>query len=124
MDNEEKYIKECSGCENPFRVPTGYFEQITDCVMAQLPSREVQSNTAEVLPLRAKRHHVTLRRWLYAAACIVIVAIMSVSFLFNKPSQADESILVSTVSADSQYMDAAADYVMLDNAEIYACLTE
>jgi hypothetical protein len=30
----------------------------------------------------------------------------------------------TTANTESQYIDDAADYVMLDNAEIYACLAE
>ena len=45
MENEEKYIREKAGRENPFRVPEGYFEQLTERVMSQLPEN------AKVTPL-------------------------------------------------------------------------
>ena len=54
---------------------------------------------------------------------------MGLTFLFRE--SAEEQHLASTTNTtttapntESQYIDDAADYVMLDNAEIYACLAE
>ena len=38
MKNEEKYMNEGLLRENPFRVPEGYFDNLTDRVMSQLPN--------------------------------------------------------------------------------------
>ena len=40
MMNEETYLKENVGTRNPFQVPDGYFEQLTQQVMQQLPERQ------------------------------------------------------------------------------------
>ena len=48
MNYEEKEIKERFGQTNPFRVPDGYFDQLTERVMSQLPERE---KTAEQVSL-------------------------------------------------------------------------
>jgi hypothetical protein len=65
-----------------------------------------------------------------AAACLCI-AIFSVTIYLNRSQDAPESAPVattqstnSTINEEEDYMDAAADYVMLDNADIYACLSE
>ena len=43
MNYEDKEIQERFGKENPFRVPEGYFDQLTERVMSQLPEREQQA---------------------------------------------------------------------------------
>ena len=111
MDSEEKYIKEKIGNSNPFVVPEGYFDQLAANVMAQLPER------------KAKSRRVSLRPLLYAAACVVAVVVMALSYLFNKHA-ADTEQPVAVSSVDNTYIEEAADYVMLDNNEIYACLED
>lgn len=126
MENEEKYIREKLGQNNPFRVPEGYFDQLTERVMAQL-SEQVTAElseqvTAQLPERRQKSRFVALRPWLYAAACIVVLLVLSVTFLFQRPADDTQQVAANTV--ESTYMDEAADYAMLDNAEIYACLSE
>jgi hypothetical protein len=127
MNYEEKEIKERFGQTNPFRVPDGYFDQLTERVMSQLPERE---KTAEQVSLSAPRHKsrlVALRPWLYAAACMVAVVFMGVAFYFHQVKEEQtlaNANVVNTTNTESQYIDEYADYVMLDNAEIYAYLAD
>ncbi|MBQ9232060.1 MAG: hypothetical protein IJ190_12930 [Prevotella sp.] len=111
---EEKYLEERMTKQNPFRVPEGYFDSFADQVMAQLPEREGK-------PV-AKR--VALRPWMYAAATLV-VAIFSVAVYFTHVAGEEESPQQAYATNVSEtYMDEAADYAMIDNTEIYACLAE
>ena len=120
MNKEDQEIRERFGHENPFRVPAGYFDQLAERVMSQLPERSAQEE------FHSPSHQVTLRPWLYAAACTALVAVMGASFLFyhSSSTSAEEQTIATTSGIDSQYMEEAADYVMLDNAEIYACLAD
>lgn len=111
VNNEEKYIRERFGKNNPFTVPEGYFEQLASDVMSQIPER------------RAKSSMVALRPWLYAAACLVAVTVMTLTFHFRQ-DHASEVTAQAVESVDNSYIEEAADYVMLDNAEIYACLAD
>ena len=111
MDNEEKYILDRFGKSNPFTVPEGYFDQLVSDVMAQIPKRRTVSRM------------VALRPWLYAAACLVAVVVMTLTFHFRQDN-ASEMTASAVESVDNNYIDEAADYVMLDNAEIYACLAD
>lgn len=111
MDNEERYIKERLGDKNPFVVPEGYFDQLADSVMSRLPERKTRSRFA------------VLRPWLYAAACIVAVVVMALSFHFDRSAASGEPSMLAG-SADNTYIEEAADYAMLDNDEIYACLAD
>jgi hypothetical protein len=123
MTNEERFIEENFGKKNPYRVPEGYFDHFTEQLLSQLPEQQAAE------PVRHSRLKV-LRPILMAAACLCI-AIFSVTIYLNRSQDAPESAPVattqstnSTINEEEDYMDAAADYVMLDNADIYACLSE
>ena len=109
MTNEEKLIEEHLGKQNPFRVPEGYFDSFADRLMQQLPEQQEQ----EVKPAKTVRMKA-LRPILVAAACVA-VAIFSIK---------QNNVAAVTSNTDEEYLDEAADYVMLDNADIYACLSE
>lgn len=108
---EEKYLKEQITKENPFRVPEGYFDSFADQVMAQLPERKQ----------KAKR--VMLRLWMSVAACLLVV-ICSVAVYFSKISSNDGVEISQMAVVSDSYMDEAADYAMIDNTDIYACLAD
>ena len=114
--NEEKYIQEKVGSRNPFVVPEGYFETFADQLMASLPERQPE------LQPRAKR--VWLRPLRYAAAVVCVFALGALSWLVLSP-ESHQPIQAKAVqlSNDAEF-EAAADYVMLDNYDIYACLSD
>ncbi len=121
MTDEERIIQENMGSQNPFRVPEGYFDRFAEQLMEQLPERQ-----AEVVPMRTTRLK-KLRPVLLAAACLCI-AIFSVTMYLNHSKQQTTTepavATVTTTTVDEEFMDEAADYAMLDNADIYACLSE
>ena len=123
MMNEEEYLKRKVGNRNPFTVPEGYFEQLAQQVMDRIPAA-----TQELKPAPKKAIIKQLRPWLYAAACIC-VGVFTAGVLFN--SQNDNSKELQQMATLEQeninyysdnYIDEEADYLMLDNQEIYACL--
>lgn len=110
--NEEKYIQEKVGNRNPFVVPEGYFETFADQLMASLPERQPRAKRVWLRPLR------------YAAAVVGVCALGALSWLglsseTHQPVQAE----AVQVSGDAAF-EAAADYAMLDNYDIYACLSD
>ena len=135
--NDELYLKKMVGNRNPFRVPEGYFEQLTEQVMQQLPDRE--PSVAKLLDMAQKpvsqprARKVQMRPWLYAAACTALALMLGVSYYFmQSPATSTDTAPMAAVTpatnvapaSDNSYIDEVADYVMLDNAEIYACLSE
>ena len=132
MNYEEKEIKERFGQVNPFRVPDGYFDQLTERVMSQLPEREQTAEHVSLSSSRPKSRLVALRPWMYAAACTVAAVFMGVALYFHQTKEeqtlanADVNASASTTNTESQYIDIDeyADYAMLDNAEIYAYLAD
>ena len=107
MTVEEKHLKEIVGQRNAFRVPDGYFEQLTAEVMQRLPEQQ-------------KARTTMLRPWLYATACTVAAVLMGVTYYWHQDSADD-------MMADGNYyeeVDEVADYAMIDNIDIYACLED
>ena len=110
--NEEKYIEEKVGRRNPFVVPEGYFDTFADQMMASLPERQPQAKRLWLRPLR------------YAAAVVCILALGALAWFTLSPvSQQPLQAKAVKVSTDVAF-DEAADYVMLDNSDIYACLSD
>jgi hypothetical protein len=62
-----------------------------------------------------------LRPWMYAAACLVVI-VFSVALYFSKI--APDTPELPQVAVTESYIDEAADYAMIDNTDIYACLAE
>ena len=104
MIEEEKHLRETVGQRNAFRVPEGYFEQFTAQVMEKLPEQQ-------------KARTTMLRPWLYAAACSVVAMLMGVTYYWHQESADD-------MMADGSYYEEVADYAMIDNIDIYACLED
>ncbi len=109
--NEEEYIKSRMGRENPFRVPEGYFDNLAAEVMQKLPEQPSQR-----VSQRPRRW------WMYAAACLVGVLLTTTAY-FVAHDSVTVSQPVATVVPTESYVEEAADYVMADNSDIYACLT-
>ena len=129
MTNEEKIIQENIGTKNPFLVPDDYFEQFAERLMEKLPDEG--QKTAQQTKLTVHRSRFTVNRSklrIYLAAACLCVAIFGISLYFNRSQQSAEqepvTAAVNTTNIDDEYMDEAADYFMLDNADIYACLSE
>ena len=122
MEQEEKILMEQFGRQNPFRVPEGYFDSLTERVMTQLPERDMTQQPAR----KPKSRIVALRHWFYAAACIDVMAVMGITYYFHQtePIQQVATNEISAPAPDNSYVDEAADYAMLDNVEIYAYLAD
>ena len=122
---EEKYLIEKVGRENPFRVPEGYFDTLSSQIMAKVEAEGVAPR--DIKTAKEKRAKTLwLRPVLYAAASVCALFISVVAY----QSHSDQGVAApaQNVVANNQmmmdeYFDEAADYVMLDNQDIYACLS-
>ena len=119
--NEEMYIQEKVGKRNPFRVPEGYFDNLTAQVMQNLPEQPKR---------RAKS--IFMRPVFYAAASVCALLVAGAAWMWHPSEEVSSAVPVQAkaVSQPQQqenadgYFDEAADYMMLDNHEIYAYLAE
>ena len=121
MTNEELYLKTRITNENPFRVPEGYFDRLTADVMARLPERQSENPKEEKTARR-----IQLRRAWLAAASVAVVAIVGTLVYFDKlnpADTADKQVAAVAAPVSDSYIDEAADYLMIDHQDIYACLT-
>jgi len=122
---EEKYLIEKVGKENPFKVPEGYFDTLSSQIMAKVEAEGVAPRDIKA----GKEKHakvVWLRPVLYAAASVCALFISVVAY--QSHSDKGTAAPTQTVVANNQmlmddYFDEAADYVMLDNQDIYAYLS-
>ena len=114
---EEKYIEERVGKRNPFRVPEGYFEGFTAQLIQQLPDKS-----------KPRAKSVWLRPWYYAAACVCVLLISATVWLALPEKEMKQApVAVANQQHPQEQMDAieeAADYMMLDNYDIYAYMSE
>lgn len=111
---EDKYIEELVGKRNPFVVPEGYFEQLTDQVMQSLPER------------RPRAKSVWMRPVFYAAASVCALFVSATAWmLWPKASTMPQGQVAEVIQEpDETFINEAADYMMLDNQDIYACLSD
>ena len=111
--------------QNPFRVPEGYFDTLTSQIMAKVEAEGVEAR--DIKTGKEKRAKVVwLRPVLYAAASVCALFISVVAY--QSYSEQGVAAPAQNVVANNQmmmdsYFDEAADYVMLDNQDIYACLS-
>ena len=118
--NEEDYLRSKMGDKNPFKVPEGYFEQLTAKVMDRLPEKKRVRKTV----------FRQLRPWLYAAACVCFGVFIAAIAFSNKTENAatPQQVAVTTEQTETDvyysdnYIEEEANYAMVDNQEIYACL--
>ncbi len=122
---EEKYLIEKVGKENPFRVPEGYFDTLASQIMAKVEAEGVEAR--DIKPAKEKRAKVVwLRPVLYAAAsvCALFVSVVAYqSYSEQGVAAPTQNVVANNQVMMDEYFEEAADYVMLDNQDIYACLS-
>lgn len=123
MMNEEKYLIQRVGKENPFRVPDDYFSTLASEVMTRVDAADTHEHHAAFAQRKARQ--VWMRPLLYAAASVCALFI-SVTAYRALSGHGTESTAVHQIAATQQpddSFDEAADYMMVDNEDIYACLS-
>ncbi|MBO7067869.1 MAG: hypothetical protein J6W52_04200 [Bacteroidaceae bacterium] len=100
---EEKHITEKFGNENPFRVPDNYFDEFPQRVMKRIVQQK-------------KRRKII--HWSIAA--MMTGCILGSTFVFTNFRQQD----IPLEADNSQYIEDALDYSMINNMEIATYLTE
>lgn len=122
MKKEESYIRNRCGSRTPFRVPEGYFEQFTPRLMNRLPQQE-----AKPAPASTPRIGLHRRHWLYAAATVCGIALLTGgAYRMIQRSNIGSIPAVTanvwtgdlTTGSDDDEFNEVLDYALVDNQEI------
>ena len=116
MTSEEKFIFEKFGKQQPFTVPKGYFDGFTSSLMGRLPEEETL--VAPLAPKPLSRY----RTWFLAAASVLAFVFCLNAYVDREKAGTAKALPTGMQAKASVYsdIDAAADYVMFDNEDIYA----
>ncbi len=109
--------------ENPFSVPEGYFDNLAQRMIDNLPAHEVRMIPTE----EKKKSRNRLFQWArYGAAAAVVAAVCmaGMHFINNEPT-AQTQVAASTTASYStdENIDAMADYIMADDQDLYAYIS-
>lgn len=145
MTNEEKNIKQILGNEHHFRVPEGYFDTLSDQIMAKIPGQEPNAIDEEAFssaqsPMARKvslLKRLPLRK-IAAGIAIAFLVGSGVTFglLHTGGKSATETHAeacqiahmekvtrhAASATSDDAEFNQMADYAMMDNQDIYASL--
>ncbi len=106
--------------DNPFKVPDGYFARLQEDIMAKLPERQ----TAVKIEFAPRYGFLHKAMAVAASVCLLVVGVSAYMFHAGMES----SLVVDSSLDDMQEMlyaaDEVSDYIMLDNEDIYAYLSE
>ncbi len=117
---EDKKIREKVGTENPFEVPQGYFDRLTDQIIDRLPEKEVIISEPEELTLWAK-----MRPWVYMAAMFVGAALLIRIGSWSLGSkQTEESSYEYEEVISEEYLDISFEKAQMDGYSLYLYLAE
>jgi len=110
--------------DNPFTVPEGYFETLTQRVMDNVR----QTERANVVCITQKRR-VNWQLWTWGIAACIVGALVFVQIQRNKTSDPQETSLlaeqnqVENYTYDDQYQDEEMNYAMVDYNDVYCYLS-
>ncbi len=113
---EEDLIRKQFGNTNPFRVPEGYFDNLSQKIMDSLPAQEV------VLPVRKTTLWYRLRPYSVAAAvCAVVFGVGVIGYHSLQTSTPYAEVQSST---EEYTIDQVAEYAMVDNVSMYRFISD
>ena len=122
MKEEDTLLKKI-GKEHSFKVPDGYFENLTSEVMNKLPEKE---------KVAFKEEHVStwtrLKPLFYMAAMFIGAAlIIRVASSNHQPATVDDQLTANDAGTEvvsDEYIDVALDRSMLDDYSLYVYLSD
>lgn len=108
--------------ENPFSVPEGYFDNLAQRMIDNLPAHEVRMIPTE--EKKKSRNWLQWARYGAAAAVVAVVCMAGLHFTNNEPAAQTPVAAASTASySTDENIDAMADYIMADDQDLYAYIS-
>ena len=118
MKEEDKILKKI-GTENPFRVPEGYFENLTSEVMNRLPEKE-KLIAVQTEPTMWQK----VRPWLYMTAMFIGAALIIRVASSDRTPAATDRMAADETETEMEYINMAVDNSMLDDYSLYVYLAD
>lgn len=121
MKEEDNILKKV-GKENVFRVPDGYFENLTSEVMSRLPEKEPPAFIKKE-PTKWER----IKPWLYMTAMFVGAALIIRVASADRTPATDQIAMDDTETTEvvsDEYISSVLDNSMLDDYSLYVYLTD
>ena len=121
MEKERLYKIDERQMRRPFTVPEGYFENLTQNIMASLPEQEsVYSTTITVTPW------MRIRPYLYAAAAFIGIffCIKAAVGINSRANTADVAQIEETTIYSDEYIDSFLETAMINDYTLYYTLVE
>ena len=119
---EEDILLKKLGKENSFKVPDGYFENLTSEVMNKLPEKEKVVFKEESVSTWTR-----LKPLLYMAAMFVGAALIIRVASSDRKSVADIDVAATEIETEvvsDEMIDMALDRAMLDDYSLYVYLSD
>ncbi len=117
MREEENILKKV-GTENPFKVPEGYFENLTSEIMAFIPE-ETPTKVVKMPTLWDR-----MKPWAYMAAMFVGAAMLiRIGSSSNEPAITNQLALDDN-KLEMEYISTIVDGAMMDDYSLYMFLSD
>ena len=117
MKEEDKILKKI-GTENPFRVPDGYFENLTSEVMNRLPEKE-KLTAVQTEPTMWQK----VKAWLYMTAMFIGAALI-IRVASSEYTPSVERMAADDTETEMEYINMAVENSMLDDYSLYVYLAD
>ena len=121
MEKARLYKIDERQARRPFTVPEGYFDNLTQNIMAALPEQEsVYSTKITVTPW------MRIRPYLYAAAAFagIFFCIKAAVGINSRNSSAQLAITEETTIYSDEYIDSFLETAMIDDYTLYYTLVD
>lgn len=119
--DKEKELRQNYGKNNPFKVPDGYFDQLTQHIMEQIPDTPAQK--AAEISLWGK-----IKPWIYMAAMFVGMSFTIRMFMgkFGMEKDSDYTNIPSYNVSElpDELVDPIVNQTMMDDYQLYEYLTD
>lgn len=117
---KDRNIKERIGNQNPFDVPTGYFEHLSEQIMSRLPERESET----YFDVKEVSLWGRFKPWIYMAAMFIGAAlIIRIASVHHNSVNVDPTYAYEEEISDD-YLDISIEKAQLDDYSLYVYLTE
>lgn len=117
MKEEDNLLKKV-GKENPFKVPEGYFENLTSEVMNALPEKK------PVLKVEQPTTWTRIRPLLYMAAMFIGAFLIIRIGSWTHKTDTNVAEAGDTEMVTDEYIDVALDRSMMDDYSLYVYLSD